>query len=36
VALMEYPRNVGLEPEERFLQEGLQRLTQTVMELEAA
>ena len=36
VALMEYLRNVGLEPDERFLQEGLQRLTQTVMELEAA
>jgi transposase-like protein len=33
---MEYLRNVGLEPDERFLQEGLQRLTQTVMELEAA
>jgi len=36
MALMEYLRNVGLEPDERFLQEGLQRLTQTVMELEAA
>ncbi|MDO8691913.1 MAG: IS256 family transposase [Dehalococcoidia bacterium] len=36
MALMEYLRNVGLEPDERFLQEGLKRLTQTVMELEAA
>lgn len=36
MALMEYLRNVGLEPDERFLQEGLQRLTQTVMELEAS
>ena len=36
MALMEYLRNVGLEPDEGFLQEGLQRLTQTVMELEAA
>lgn len=36
MALMEYLRNVGLEPDESFLQEGLQRLTQTVMELEAA
>jgi len=36
MALMEYLRNVGLEPDERFLQEGLQRLTQTVIELEAA
>ena len=36
VALMEYLRNVGLDPDEGFLQEGLQRLTQTVMEVEAA
>jgi len=36
VALMEYLRNVGLETDESFLQQGLQRLTQTVMELEAA
>ena len=33
---MEYLRNVGLEPDERFLQEGLQRLTQTVVDLEAS
>ena len=36
MALMEYLRNVGLEPNESFLQEGLRQLTQTVMELEAA
>ncbi|HLC01839.1 MAG TPA: hypothetical protein VJK02_02275 [Anaerolineales bacterium] len=36
VALMEDLRNMGLEPHESFLQEGLQRLTQTVIELEAA
>jgi len=36
VALMEYLRNVGLQPDEGFLQEGLRQLTQTVLELEAA
>jgi transposase-like protein len=36
MALMEYLRNIGLEPDESFLQEGLRQLTQTVMELEAA
>jgi transposase-like protein len=36
MALMEYLRNVGLEPDETFLQEGLRQLTQTVLELEAA
>jgi len=36
MALMEYLRNVGLEPDEAFLQEGLRQLTQTVLELEAA
>ena len=36
MALMEYLRNVGLEPDESYLQEGLRQLTQTVMELEAA
>ena len=36
VALMEYLRNTGIEPDESFLQEGLQRLAQTVVELEAA
>ena len=36
MALMEYLRKVGLEPDEGFLQEGLRQLTQTVMELEAA
>jgi transposase-like protein len=36
MALMEYLRNVGLEPDERFLQEGLKRLAQTFVELEAA
>jgi len=36
VALMEYLRNVGLEPDESFLQEGLKRLAQTMIELEAA
>jgi putative transposase len=35
VALMEYLGNMGLEPDEGFLQEALQRLTQTVAELEA-
>jgi len=36
IALMEYLRNMGFEPDEGFLQEALQRLTQTVLELEAA
>lgn len=36
MALMEYLRNMGLEPDEGFLQEALQQLTQTVVELEAA
>src|SRR3990172_10042531 len=36
MALMEHLRNMGLEPDEGFLQEALQRLTQTVVELEAA
>jgi transposase-like protein len=36
VALMEYLRNVGLEPDESLLQEGLKRLAQTVLELETA
>jgi transposase-like protein len=36
MALMEYLRNVGLQPDEGFLQEGLRQLTQTVLELEAA
>jgi len=36
MALMDYLRNMGLEPDEGFLQEALQRLTQTVVELEAA
>jgi len=36
MALMEYLRNVGLEPDESFLQEGLKRLAQTFVELEAA
>ena len=36
VALMDYLRNMGLDPDESFLQEGLQRLTQTMIELEAA
>lgn len=36
VALIEYLRKVGLEPDEGFLHEGLRQLTQTVMELEAA
>ena len=36
MALMKYLRNVGLEPDESYLQEGLRQLTQTVMELEAA
>jgi transposase-like protein len=34
MALVEYLRNMGLEPDESFLQEGLRQLTQT--ELEAA
>jgi hypothetical protein len=34
--VVDYLRNVGLEPDERFLQEGLQRLAQTVIGLEAA
>jgi putative transposase len=33
---MDYLRNMGLEPDESFLQEALQRLTQAVVELEAA
>lgn len=36
MALMEYLGNMGLEPDEGFLQEALQQLTQTVVELEAA
>lgn len=36
MALMEYLGKMGLEPDEGFLQEALQRLTQTVVELEAA
>jgi transposase-like protein len=36
MALMEYLRNVGIEPDESFLKEGLQHLTQTAIELEAA
>jgi putative transposase len=36
MALMDYLRNMGVEPDEGFLQEALQRLTQTVLELEAA
>jgi transposase-like protein len=36
MALMEYLRNVGLEPDESFLQEGLKRLAQAFVELEAA
>ena len=36
MALMEYLRKVGLEPDEDYLQEGLRQLTQTVLELEAA
>jgi putative transposase len=36
IALMDYLRNMGVEPDEGFLQEALQRLTQTVLELEAA
>ena len=36
LALMEYLGNMGLEPEEGFLQEALQQLTQTVVELDAA
>jgi hypothetical protein len=35
MALMEYLRNAGLEADDGFLQEGLQRLTQTGIELEA-
>ena len=33
---MDYLRNMGLEPDEIFLQDALQRLTQTVVEPEAA
>jgi putative transposase len=33
---MDYLRNMGLQPDEGFLQEALQRLAQTVVELEAA
>jgi hypothetical protein len=36
VALMEYLRNIGIEPDESFLQEGVRRLAQTVVESEAA
>ena len=36
MALMEYLRNVGLEPDERVLQEGLRQLSLVVMGLEAA
>ena len=36
MALMEFLRNVGLEPDERVLQEGLRQLSQEGMELEAA
>src|SRR3989337_2868075 len=36
MALMEYLGNMGLERDEGFLQEALQQLTQTVVELEAA
>jgi hypothetical protein len=36
MALMEYLGNTGLEPDEGFLQEALQQLTRTVVELEAA
>jgi putative transposase len=36
VALMEYLREIDLESDEGFLQEGLRQLTQTVLELEAA
>lgn len=36
VALMHYLRNMGMDPDESFLQEGLRQLTQTVVELEAA
>ena len=33
IALMDYLRNMGLEPDEGFLQEALQQLTQTVVEM---
>lgn len=33
---MDYLRNMGLEPDEGFLQDALQQLTQTVVELDAA
>ncbi len=36
MALMQYLRNMGMDPDESFLQEGLRQLTQTVVELEAA
>jgi len=36
MALMEFLRNVGLEPDERVLQEGLRQLSLVVMGLEAA
>jgi len=36
LALMEYLRSLGEAPDDRVLQEGLQRPTQTVMEMEAA
>jgi putative transposase len=36
MALMEYLRDTGIEGDESFLQEGVQRLAQTVIELEAA
>ena len=36
IALMDYLRNMGVEPDEGFLQEALQQLTQAVVELEAA
>jgi len=36
VALMEHLRNIGIEPDGSFLQEGVRRLAQTVVESEAA
>jgi hypothetical protein len=36
VALMEHLRNIGIEPDESFLQEGVRRLAQTVVDSEAA
>ena len=36
MTLMEFLRNVGLEPDEGVLQGGLRQLSQVVMELEAA